>query len=149
MKTKYVYYAIALMMIVVVAYPVAYSSFTNYDQATNPFFCAPLIPCQKQPAGTVICTTTCVVTMENSAFAPGSVNATQGSMVTWINKDGVSHTVTAFNTTAFSSGFIPPGHTYTLQIPASLKPGQYYYYCSVHPFMIGLLNVLPSDNSSS
>jgi plastocyanin len=148
LKTKYVYYAIALMMIAVVAYPVAYSSITNYGQASNPFFCAPLIPCQKQPPGIVVCLASCTVTMENSAFSPGTINATLGSSITWINKDGVSHTVTAFNTTAFNSGFVPPGHSYTLVIPSSLKPGSYYYYCSVHPFMIGLLNVLPSNSTS-
>jgi plastocyanin len=136
------------MMIAVVAYPVAYSSITNYGQASNPFFCAPLIPCQKQPPGIVVCLASCTVTMENSAFSPGTINATLGSSVTWINKDGVSHTVTAFNTTAFNSGFVPPGHSYTLAIPSSLKPGSYYYYCSVHPFMIGLLNVLPSNSTS-
>ncbi|MGI0092154.1 MAG: cupredoxin domain-containing protein [Nitrososphaerales archaeon] len=142
MKSKYIYYAIAAMMVAVVAYPVAYSSITNYEQASNPFFCAPLIPCQKQPPGAVICIAACTITLQNSLFSPGTVNATQGSTIQWVNKDGYSHTVTAFNSTAFSSGLIPPGHTYTLKIPATLKPGAYYYFCSVHPFMIGLVNVL-------
>lgn len=148
MKTKYIYYAVAAMMVLVVAYPVAFSFLTNYGQASNPFFCAPLIPCQKQPPGTIVCISECTVLILNAVFSPGAVNATQGSIVKWINQDAVAHTVTSFNSSAFNSGFIPPGKTYSMTIPASLKPGSYYYFCSVHPFMIGLLNVLPSNSTT-
>jgi plastocyanin len=147
LKSKYVYFIIAGLMIAAVAYPVVYAE-VNTGQITAPFFCAPLVPCTKQPPGLIICTTTCTVDMQNAAFSPGTINASYGSTVTWVNKDGFPHTVTAFNTSAWDSFLIPPGQTFTLLITTSLAPGSYYYYCSVHPFMIGLLNVLP-DNSTS
>ncbi len=147
MKSKYIYFVIAALMIAVVAYPIVYASVNNYEQVSNPFFCAPLIPCQKQPPGILVCASICTVTMQDSVFSPGTVNATQGSTITWINEDGFSHTVTAFNSTVFASPVIPPGHDYTLTIPKTLQPGSYYYFCSVHPFMIGLVNVLPSNST--
>ena len=133
-------------MIAVVAYPVVFASINNYNSPNNndPFFCAPLIPCQKPPSGSIACTSNCTVILSDATFVPGTVNASLGATVTWINKDGFSHTVTAFNESAFSSQIIPPGHVFKLTISDSLKPGSYYYYCEVHPFMIGLLNVLPT-----
>ena len=144
MKSKYIYFIIAALMIAAVAYPVVYAE-VNPSPSTSPFFCAPLVPCQKQPPGITICETFCVVTMQNSAFSPGTINATVGATIEWINLDGYSHTTTAFNTSAWDSPMIPAGQTYELKITKSLAPGSYYYFCSVHPFMIGLVNVLPSN----
>ena len=147
MKAKYVYFIIAGLMIAAVAYPVVYAE-VNTGTTNGPFFCAPLIPCQKQPPGTIVCTTNCVVDMIDASFSPGTVNVTVGSTVIWQNQDGYSHTVSAFNSSAWRSDLIPPGQTFKLYISSSLAPGSYYYYCSVHPFMIGLLNVLPANGTS-
>jgi len=147
LKTKYLYYLIAGLLIAVVVYPVVYASVTNYESVSNPVFCAPLIPCTKQPPGFEICPGNCTVEMLDSQFTPGTINVTVGATVTWLNKDGFSHTVTAFNSSAFDSLPIPPGKTFTLTIPKSMKPGSYYYFCEVHPFMIGLLNVIATNSS--
>ena len=148
MKTKYIYFAVAALMITAVVYPLAYASLTNSQRASNPFFCAPLIPCQKQPPGTIICSAFCTVEMKDSTFVPGTINATQGSTIEWVNEDGYSHTVTTFNSSVIYSPVIPPGGSFNYTIPKSVLPGTYYYFCSVHPFMIGLINVLPANSSS-
>ena len=145
MKSRYIYVAIAVLMIAAVAYPVVVSAFNNAQKGSDPFFCAPLIPCTKQPPGFVICTHTCSVAMRDSTFEPGTINATVGATITWQNYDGYSHTVTFFNTSLPNSGFLPPGHSFSYTLPSSISPGTYYYFCEVHPFMIGLLNVLPSN----
>ncbi len=87
--------------------------------------------------------------MKDSTFVPGTINATQGATITWINKDGFDHSVYTFNTTLIGSPiFIQPGHTFSYTIPKNVTPGKYYYECTIHPFMIGLINVLPSNSSS-
>jgi Copper binding proteins, plastocyanin/azurin family len=147
LKSKYIYYVIAALLIAVVAYPIVYASVSNYNVVTNPFFCAPLIPCEKQAPGVEICIPSCTVLMIDSSFSPGMVNVTQGSTITWVNKDAFSHSATAFNTSAFNTFLIAPGRAYSFTVPKTLSPGSYYYYCSVHPFMIGLVNVLPNGSS--
>jgi len=135
-------------MVAAVAYPVVYAT-VNTNQNNGPFFCAPLVPCQKQPPGAINCVTTCTVIMRNAAFSPGMINASYGATVTWVNDDAFPHTVTAFNSSAWHSFLIPPGQTFKLKITQSLAAGSYYYYCTVHPFMIGLLNVTPQNSSSA
>jgi len=146
LKSKYIYFIIAGLMIAAIAYPVVYAE-VNTGQTNGPFFCAPLVPCQKQPPGSIMCATSCVIDMKDSTFSPGTVNATVGATVIWENQDGFSHTVTAFNSSAWNSYLIPPGQTFKLLITSALAPGSYYYYCSVHPFMIGLLNIVPSNST--
>jgi len=136
-------------MIAAVAYPVVYAEVNSNQSSNGPFFCAPLIPCQKQPPGVIYCTSVCTINMQDASFSPGTINATYGSKIIWLNKDGLPHTVTAFNSSAWHSFLIPPGQTFTLLITPALMPGSYYYYCSIHPFMIGLLNVLPANSSSA
>jgi plastocyanin len=143
LKTKYLYFLIAGLMVAVVAYPVVYALINNYAAVSDPFFCAPLIPCQQPPSGVVFCPSNCTIVIRDSSFSPGTVNASVGATITWVNEDGFSHTVSAFNTSAFESPVVPPGHFFKLTVPKSMKPGSYYYFCEVHPFMIGLLNVMP------
>lgn len=74
-------------------------------------------------------------------FTPTTLHIHAGDTVKWINKDTVSHTVTA---TAFNSGLIWPtgstegpstySHTFTI-------PGVYVYFCQIHPYMGGIVYV--------
>jgi hypothetical protein len=148
LKSKYIYIGIAVLMIAAATYPLVVSAFDGAQRSSNPFLCAPLIPCQKESPGTIACITACTILLQDTTFVPGTVNATAGATITWHNTDGFAHTVTFFNTTLPSSGFISTGDSYSFTIPKSLAPGEYYYYCEVHPFMIGLLNVLPANTTS-
>src|SRR5664279_5116007 len=52
------------------------------------------------------------VWIQNSAFNPATITINTGTVITWTNKDGVSHTVTS-DTYQFSSGNIAGNETYT------------------------------------
>ena len=74
-------------------------------------------------------------------YTPTSLHIHAGDTVRWINKDTVSHTVTAV---AFNSGLIWPSgfnegpsmyrHTFDI-------PGIYVYFCEIHPYMGGIVYV--------
>jgi plastocyanin len=80
-------------------------------------------------------------------YDPDELTASAGAEVTVVNQDTVLHTVTSGTGTSdpqsaqmFDSGFIGPGQSATLSL-AQVTPGQYDYYCMVHPYMTGKLNV--------
>jgi hypothetical protein len=60
-----------------------------------------------------------------------------GTSVTWKNDDSINHTVTA-DGDAFSSGYVPPGGTYTFTFA---KQGHYAFHCTIHKFMRGEVDV--------
>ena len=76
------------------------------------------------------------VNIAASAFDPKTVTVKAGEKVTFTNSDSITHTVTS---SAWDSGDIAPGATYTLTAPS--QPGAYAYHCSIHPFMTGTLTV--------
>jgi plastocyanin len=73
-------------------------------------------------------------------YVPGTFQIAVGGTVTWINKDTTAHTVTSSpnGTSRFDSGALTTGatwsHTFT-------QPGTYWYYCTIHPMMIGRIIV--------
>jgi plastocyanin len=72
------------------------------------------------------------------AYEPLQFHAAAGGTVTWINKDTSVHTVTSNTTGQFDSGNLATGaswsHTFALA-------GTYYYYCTIHPSMWGVVIV--------
>lgn len=74
-------------------------------------------------------------------FEPSSIHIKKGETITWINKDTVSHTVTAAR---LNSGLIWPesstlgnsnySHTFD-------HSGVYSYFCQIHPYMSGTVYV--------
>ena len=77
------------------------------------------------------------VTIDHHAFAPGAQTIAVGTTVTWKNVDDTPHTVTDKNG-GFRSAGLDTGdsfsHTFT-------TPGDYTYFCSLHPFMVGKIVV--------
>ena len=78
-------------------------------------------------------------------FDPSYLALPTGSVVVWVHQGTLAHTVTA-NSTAnaglpnFYSGINQPGSTpYSNYFSV---PGNYSYYCSIHPWMKGKLNVV-------
>jgi plastocyanin len=64
-----------------------------------------------------------------------------------VNQDTVPHTVTSGtgptdpeSASAFDSGIMDPGATFSLKT-SNIDAGQYDYYCLVHPYMTGKLQV--------
>ena len=75
------------------------------------------------------------------AFNPDPVQVSKGGTVTWKNTDTVSHTVTSgtgpsdpHSGKVFDSKLISPGKTFEYKFTHA---GTYYYYCTVHPEMVG------------
>ena len=79
-------------------------------------------------------------------FLPNAVSVTLGenNLVTWLNLDGVIHTVTAevgkeFIKLAGNANYIDPeGGEFSFLFTES---GEYTYYCSPHPWMRGTIIV--------
>jgi plastocyanin len=76
-------------------------------------------------------------------FNPASYNATvNGATVSWRNDGGVNHTVTTNSTQngslpTFDSGSV--GHNGGTYSHAFTVAGTYHYYCTIHPWMKGVI----------
>jgi 3',5'-cyclic-AMP phosphodiesterase len=77
------------------------------------------------------------VVLDNFKFAPGMVNVTVGSTVTWTNRDDVPHNVVAVDR-RFTSPVLDTGEQYSHRFDAA---GPYDYFCSLHPRMTGRIVV--------
>ena len=71
------------------------------------------------------------VFMQNSAFNPATRTVAAGTTVTWVNQDGITHTVTYSSGVGspFDSGSIAGGSSYSLTFNS---PGTVQYYCKIH-----------------
>lgn len=58
-----------------------------------------------------------------------------GTTVTWVNMDSVEHTVTG---EGWGSGTLQPGESWSYTFT---QPGTYFYKCTIHPEMTGLVIV--------
>lgn len=77
-------------------------------------------------------------------YEPESISVKTGEEITWVNSDELMHTVTEGSTSegpqtsGFDSGILHSGQEYKHSF---YKPGEYYYHCNFHPFMIGNISV--------
>jgi plastocyanin len=76
------------------------------------------------------------VAIDKFAFSPATLKAKVGQQVTWTNKQGVAHTVTA-NGGAFNHP-MPSGATFSFTFT---KAGTFAYHCTIHPSMHGTIVV--------
>jgi plastocyanin len=95
--------------------------------AVNPATTSPAAPPSTRPAAEVR------VSVDNFSFSPAVVTVPVGGRVTWTNRDDVPHTVTA-NTRAFTSPALDTDEKYPHVFSA---PGEYAYFCGIHPHMTG------------
>ena len=91
------------------------------------------------PQGTSVpgCETT------NECFIPYEVTVDVGGVVTWSNDDSAAHTVTSGGAAdgpsgVFDSSLFMAGTTFSHEFEA---PGEYPYFCMVHPWMQGIVTV--------
>ena len=86
---------------------------------------------------------------ENAPFFwdPAEMTIQQSDFVEWGNGDTAAHTVTSGNLsvdtedvgTIFNSGLFGPGKFFKYQFT---KTGTFDYFCTIHPWMIGKINVV-------
>ncbi len=88
-------------------------------------------------------------TLGNQSYSPNPITIEAGSTVTWTNVDKIIHTVTSGEANSakagelFDSGltaFIMPSKSFSHKFN---HPGEFSYFCRVHPTMVGIVNVLP------
>lgn len=80
---------------------------------------------------------TASVAIRGFAFSPGNLQVPVGAKVTWTNDDSAPHTATAKDR-SWDTGILNQGQSATLTFD---KPGDYTYYCTVHPNMVARLTV--------
>jgi plastocyanin len=81
------------------------------------------------------------VVIKDFTFTPADLKITMGTVVTWVNKDSVPHTVTMATgpgvdgqplAQGVNSGQIAPGKSWSWQVN---KKGNWFYMCTLHPSM--------------
>jgi amicyanin len=84
------------------------------------------------------------VRIDNFKFAPPSLLVAPGATVTWTNADDSPHTVREKDG-KFKSAALDTDDTFSQTFTA---PGEYEYFCSIHPYMTGKVIVKPAKPSS-
>lgn len=75
------------------------------------------------------------------AYSPDPVVVQVGGKVTWKNNDNPPHTATAKDG-SFDTGIIKTGKTKSVTFK---EVGTFAYYCTVHPFMHGTVEVVEKE----
>ncbi|MFY0731311.1 cupredoxin domain-containing protein [Pseudomonas sp. NFX15] len=70
-------------------------------------------------------------------FGPKDLSVAVGTKVTWVNDDEIPHTV-AQTHKLFRSGALDTGDSYSWVFNT---PGEFEYFCALHPQMIGKIVV--------
>jgi plastocyanin len=73
------------------------------------------------------------VNIDNFVFGPEAITVPVGSTVTWVNRDDIPHTVVA-NDKSFKSKVMDTDERFSFTFT---KPGEFGYFCSLHPHMVG------------
>jgi len=79
----------------------------------------------------------------NLCYDPSSLTIFVGGEIIWKNNDNSAHTVTSGNIIEgpdgiFDSGLIKSGETFSFRFE---KSGNYSYFCMIHPWATGSINV--------
>jgi plastocyanin len=77
------------------------------------------------------------VTIGNFTFKSPTLTVKPGTTVTWTNGDDIPHTVVSKDG-VFKSKVLDTGDRFTFTFA---KPGQFGYFCSLHPHMTGTVIV--------
>jgi plastocyanin len=77
------------------------------------------------------------VQIGNFTFKAQVLTVKAGTTVTWTNGDDIPHTVTS-NSGTFRSKVLDSGDKFSFTFA---KPGQFGYFCSLHPHMTGTIIV--------
>jgi plastocyanin len=85
-----------------------------------------------------------VVEIRNMKFSPVTLTVTAGTEVTWVNEDDAPHTVTDKGK-VFRSAALDTNDRFSHAFAA---PGEFTYFCTFHPLMVGKIVVKPAGSSS-
>jgi plastocyanin len=79
------------------------------------------------------------VTIDNFSFGPATLTVPVGTTVTFENDDDIPHTVVAVDK-SFRSKALDTLDKFTVTLT---KPGEFEYFCGLHPRMTGKIIVTP------
>jgi amicyanin len=80
------------------------------------------------------------------AYQPAEMTVRVGETVTWTNQDQAPHdVVTTAGPAVLQSPLLTQGQSWSFTFTV---PGDYDYYCSVHPDMRGRVTVLPDETAA-
>ena len=82
------------------------------------------------------------VKIDNFNFAPGALTVAAGTTVTWTNDDDSPHSVRDKDG-KFKSAALDTDDKFSQTFTA---PGEYTYFCSIHPYMTGKIVVKPTGS---
>ncbi|MGQ0771475.1 MAG: cupredoxin domain-containing protein [Nitrososphaerota archaeon] len=75
---------------------------------------------------------------DETCYVPNQIVVDSGQTITWINEDSAFHTVTSGHYDeqdgVFDSGQLDPAQKFSHTFA---EPGQFSYYCKLHPWMAG------------
>jgi plastocyanin len=96
------------------------------------------------PTSTAAAPPPTIVEIDQMRFEPASLTIAAGTTVTWVNDDKSPHTVTdkgrVFRSAALDT---KDSFSYTFA-----TPGEFTYFCTLHPMMVGKIVVKPAGSSS-
>ncbi len=81
------------------------------------------------------------VEIKNFSFQPQKIQIKKGTTVTWTNQDDARHDITPDNPSDDfkASKLLKKGESYSFTFDTV---GEYTYFCSPHPYMIGTVEVV-------
>jgi plastocyanin len=83
------------------------------------------------------------VRIDNFSYSPPTLVVAPGTTVTWTNADDDAHTVVEKDR-KFKSSALDTDDTFSQTFA---EPGEYEYFCSLHPRMAGKIVVKPAGTS--
>ena len=79
------------------------------------------------------------ISIDNFSFMSGAVTVPVGTTVTWVNHDDVPHNVVSTEQ-KFKSKALDTDEKFSFTFT---QPGEYPYFCSIHPKMVAKVIVTP------
>lgn len=84
---------------------------------------------------------TASVTTVALTFVPPALSIAQGDGLQLNNADVVPHNLSSVDPSLFRSADVPPGATGEVEGVSELEEGRYDFWCTLHPWMRGVLDV--------
>jgi len=86
---------------------------------------------------------------KSTGVTTGEITVFPNDSVIWSNADTAFHTITSVTQSGevdglFDSGFINAGDSYEMQFS---DLGDFYYFCSIHPWMSGIVHVVKNPGN--
>jgi plastocyanin len=89
------------------------------------------------PQSAVAAASEVTVKIANFTFSPADLTITPGTTVTWVNNDDIPHALVETEKT-FRSKALDTDDRFSFTFTA---PGEFSYFCSLHPHMTGKITV--------